>query len=676
MLQPSKRTRHLLAAATLLTGTAFLHAQEPTPTPTSPAESQPETKPEPPAPPAGKVLFTRTLPTPADTPDDPTTPPAQAVSSSLQTPIPGPPDSLPKTPIAESERASVLLTTLDLDVHLIPDDARLESHATLTLRNTGPTPLTRIPLQISSTLRWQSISAVTSAGLAPAAFTQSPIATDADHTGYAQEAVVSLAEPLAPDKTLTLSVFYLGEIRQSASRLELIGTPPARADQADWDEIAPTSDASATSLRGFGNVLWYPIATPTAVLGDGNKLVDLISRVRASMAASSMHLRLAVEYTGEAPLGAFFNGALQTLTPAPDLEDELVAQSHGVTTADFASRPIGFRIPSLFLTDQEPAVSEDQTLSVLTPTPGSIPAWTDAASAVRPLITDWFGVNPTAPLILLDHPGDSYPDHAFLALQMDTKADPADLVAPLTHAWIHSAHPWIDEGLAEFMSLLWLERAKGREAALAQLAQQATLIALAEPDLSAATSGAPAGEPLTAPISPIYFRLKSAAVWWQLRELLGEDTLRQALIAYRHSQSQSSTFDTDPKAMQRTLERASNKDLNWFFKDWVYADRSLPDLSIMEVNPRAMPDKLGKDAGYLVAVEIRNEGDAAADVPVTVRSGTLTATERLRIPARSVASTRILFNGVPEAVQVNDGTVPELRTLTHTRQLQLRKPTP
>jgi hypothetical protein len=68
---------------------------------------------------------------------------------------------------------------------------------------------------------------------------------------------------------------------------------------------------------------------------------------------------------------------------------------------------------------------------------------------------------------------------------------------------------------------------------------------------------------------------------------------------------------------------------------------------------------------------VRNEGDAAAEVPVTVRSGSLSATERLRIPARSLASTRIVFNGVPESVEVNDGSTPELRSSTHTRQIEI-----
>ncbi len=101
-------------------------------------------------------------------------------------------------------------------------------------------------------------------------------------------------------------------------------------------------------------------------------------------------------------------------------------------------------------------------------------------------------------------------------------------------------------------------------------------------------------------------------------------------------------------------------------------DRGLPDLSIVSVAPRQLSETGKQGAGWLVAVEVRNDGGAGAEVPVTVRSGTLTATERLRVNAHSSASTRVLFQVMPEQVQVNDGTVPELGTSTHVRDVAAR----
>ena len=120
------------------------------------------------------------------------------------------------------------------------------------------------------------------------------------------------------------------------------------------------------------------------------------------------------------------------------------------------------------------------------------------------------------------------------------------------------------------------------------------------------------------------------------------------------------------------LEQSSKRDLGWFFDDWVYQDKGLPELSIASVTPRAL-DQIGdKGSGWLVAVEVRNDGGATAEVPVTVRSGTLTATQRLRIPARSSASTRIVFEGTPTEVLVNDGSVPEVTSSLHTKEIVAR----
>ncbi len=90
------------------------------------------------------------------------------------------------------------------------------------------------------------------------------------------------------------------------------------------------------------------------------------------------------------------------------------------------------------------------------------------------------------------------------------------------------------------------------------------------------------------------------------------------------------------------------------------------------MTPRAMATKTDKGTSWLIAVEVRNDGDAAAEVPVTVRSGTLTTTEKLRIMGRSSASTRIVFEGEPEEVVVNDGSVPEMTASMHTKQVVVR----
>ncbi len=75
--------------------------------------------------------------------------------------------------------------------------------------------------------------------------------TDMDHTGQAQEAIVTLPSPLQPGDSVQLAALYSGQIVRSANRLERIGAPLEQAANADWDNISP----ELTALRGYGNVL-------------------------------------------------------------------------------------------------------------------------------------------------------------------------------------------------------------------------------------------------------------------------------------------------------------------------------------------------------------------------------------------------------------------------------------
>jgi hypothetical protein len=182
-----------------------------------------------------------------------------------------------------------------------------------------------------------------------------------------------------------------------------------------------------------------------------------------------------------------------------------------------------------------------------------------------------------------------------------------------------------------------------------------------------AFSVSPAGESLAAATGDAFFRTKAAAVWWMLRDIVGDDALKQALQIYR----QDAELDRDPTGLERVLEKTSHKNLRWFFDDWVYRDRGLPALTIVNVTPSQLTSRSGLPAGWLVAVEVRNDGSAAAEVPISVRSGSASETQRLRIAGRSSISTRIVFATRPERVEVNDGSIPEVETSIHSRQILL-----
>lgn len=567
--------------------------------------------------------------------------------------------------VSDAERSSLTFTAYDLDVHLIPAKSQLSVRAKITVRNSGTEPLTDLAFQLSSSLAWDSFAMRSGDRIVPLAFAQHLVDTDTDHTGQAKEAVVTLPQPLAPNATVELTTFYSGQIEQSAKRLERIGAPPDQASEADWDKIAPDS----TALRGFGNVLWYPTASAPALLGDGAKLFQLVGKTRLQQADATIHLRLAVEYTGNPPDAAFFCGQRKPMVAVNENVDAASAATQpGVATVDFPARPLGFRSPSLFITAGAPTTTDSNEIAAVTAHYDTVPMYAAVAIKVQPLLKEWLGATPLITLNIIDHSGQPFEDDSLLVAPM--RAVEADALAPslihsLTHIWFRSSHVWLDEGVPQFMSLLWLEHTQGRDVALQQLQQQVNTLALAEPASTEAEDQSRGGQSLIQASDEIYYRTKAAAVLWMLRSIVGNDVLKQALQNYR----QSGSRDDDPKEFQHVLELTSHKDLNWFFNDWVYNDRGLPDLTIANVTPRQIPAQGLKAASWLVAIEVRNNGDAAAEVPVTVRSGSLTTTERLRIMGRSSASTRIVFEGTPDEVIVNDGSVPELSASTHTKQI-------
>ncbi|NYF91024.1 M1 family aminopeptidase [Tunturiibacter empetritectus] len=638
--------RWLILAAVF--GVSFAPAQE-----APPADSPP--------PPQGKVLFDRNLDSPEAKEKE--KPPVNQVA----------------VEVTDAERTSLTFTSYDLDVHLTPAESKLAVHARFGVKNTGKAPLTRLVFQISSALSWESFAVQSEGRVAPLTFTQHAIDTDADHTGKATEAVVALPQPLEPGASLALTGFYSGEVVQSAERLERIGAPLDQAANADWDLIG----AERTALRGFGNVLWYPTAAAPVFLGDGAKLFQSVGLNKLRQAEATVRMRLTVEYVGDAPDAAFFCGRREQLVKVSENQNLPVAESPGVATAEFTERPLGFRSPSLFITDRAGTVTDNSLISAVTDHYDALPSYSAASTKVQPLLAEWLGAGPLRMLNILDHAGQPFEDDALLVVPM--RAATAEVLAPslvhsLSHAWFGSAHVWLDEGVAQFASLLWVEQAQGRKVAVKQLQQTANTLALVEPgpssgssvgmpsgtssSSSAGASDSDAGQSLILASDEVYYRTKAAAVLWMLRSVVGDDALKRALAAYR-----TDKMDSDPREFQRVLERSAKRDLAWFFDDWVYRDRGLPDLSIANVTPRAL-DKIGdKGKGFLVSVEVKNDGDAAAEVPVTVRSGTLTSTQRLRIAGRSSASTRLVFEGTPDEVIVNDGSVPEVTASVHTKQI-------
>jgi hypothetical protein len=611
----------------------------PASTPTSAPDQQPH----------GQVIFSRS----ADDNGQTTTTAGPAAPKTAGQPV--------SAPVAtDAEREALTFTAFDLDVHLRPAAQQIAVRALLTVHNDGYTPLAHIPLQISSSLDWETIRL---AGR-DVIFTVATLNSDVDHTGHLHEAAIALAAPLAPGATLQLDVTYSGSIPRSAQRLITIGTPDDAALHTDWDAIA----VDFTGLRGFGNVVWYPVSSVPVILGDGARVFDEMGEHKLRMAGAHLRLNLTDEFPhGQAPTVVLINGHLVPLAlTEPSTAGPEVA---GIATASLDEPALGFEAPSLFLAVRTAHQATNTTLYTIPGDDFAVEGWASAASFVTPFLQSWLGQAPRSQLTILDlpDPDDAPFETGPLLVTAVRQATPDELdgvfAHALTHAWMSSPRAWLSEGVAHFMGTLWIEKQQGRKKALESLESGRSALALGEP----ASPGESPGQPLAQAISPVYYRAKATYVFWMLRDLAGDAALSAALRAY--SPTEDAAHGLSPTAgsdyFEKLIAQAGlRRDFSWFFSDWVDADKGLPDIAIDSVFPSHT-----EGDNWLVAVNLSNSGYAAAEIPVTVSNAAASVTQRVVVPARGKATQRILMQGQPTQVQANDGTVPETEASIHIRTL-------
>jgi len=635
------------AAAVACLGGMFSLPQSTTPPFPVPARSQASQKTPPqsqaPKQTGGQVIFSRST----DENGDTTTQAGPAAQPSAH------PTGAPTA--QDAERQAITYTAFDMDVHLRPAGHQIAVRARMNLRNDTRTPLAHVAMQISSSLNWESIRVAGRDALYQVALLNS----DADHTGQLREATVALAAPLAPGASLDVDATYSGAIESNARRLLSIGTPADVALHSDWDQI----DTAFTGLRGFGNVVWYPVSSVPVLLGDGAKLFNEMGEHKLRMAPAHFRMRLTVEFPqGEAPTVAIINGHPAELTVESPGTDEVA----GVATAESESAPLGFNAPSLFVAIRKAHPGDNLTAWTTADNEVNVQLWIDAAARVTPFLQGWLGQRPRAQLTLLDLPDRAdapFESGALLATSLrDGGPEPLEgaMAHALTHAWMQSPRAWLSEGVAHFMGTLWIERQHGREKALTALAVGRDALSIAEPP----SPGDGSGQPLALATTPVYYRTKAAYVFWMLRDIVGDAALSAGLRAYDPLQDMGP--QSTPSLFERLLEQAGDRrDLKWFFADWVDADRGLPDLTVDSVYPSA-----AEAGNWLVAVNVSNSGYVTAEVPVTVRTYDTSVTQRVRVPGRSSVSRRIILQGRPSEVQVNDGTVPETESAVHITHIQ------
>jgi hypothetical protein len=276
------------------------------------------------------------------------------------------------------------------------------------------------------------------------------------------------------------------------------------------------------------------------------------------------------------------------------------------------------------------------------------------ANALEPavkFVTGWFGPSSTAITIadFADPNSAPFESGTMLMASMaaqDSKLAGINLVHELVHSSLPSRRPWVYEGLAHFAEAMFRQDQGGRQAALDFLGLHRAAFLDSEKEVTASPKNI--GQSLVSTFSETYYRSKAAYVWWMLRDMIGDDALKSAIRKYR------SEDDKDPKYVEQLVAAASKRDLSWFFDDWVYHDRGLPDFRVQAAHPWTT------DKGVqFVTVTLENLGNAGAEVPFTISSGGGEVTNRIEVRAKSTATTRVQLPAAPSQIMINDGSVPE-----------------
>lgn len=532
---------------------------------------------------------------------------------------------------AALDRDAFTFAHYELNVRVDSAQQRLGVRGRITLRNDSAIPQKNLVLQISSSLDWRSIQF---AGK-PVQFVSQPYASDIDHTGGLSEAIVTLPREVAPKGSVELDLGYEGTVGLDIGRLKRVGIPDAIARHTDWDQISP----NFTALRGVGHVVWYPVAMQAADFSEGNSLFQVLGRWKAREAQADMKISVAqMTRPGEEQQTVVCDGKSDRAKNSSADAEVVCSYAH-----------LGVMIPTLIMGRFDVSEGSSTRVFHVLDARNEGQAYVQAAGKALPLVQQWFGpVHETIQVVQLPEPAASPFESGttlLTPLSTDSKFIEVTLVHELSHAALFSQRPWIYEGVAHFAQALYREQQAGRQAALDYMGLHRSALADAEKAVQKPESAA--SESLINTTDEEFYRSKAMLVWWMLRDMVGEAALKRSLAAYRPQ------ADQQPSYLQQLVQAESKRDLEWFFDDWVYRDRGLPDFRIASVYPRKT---LGE--AYVVTVTVENRGEAGAEVPLTLRTAEGDVTKRLEVRGKSTASIRIEVPSLPQEAVVNDGSVP------------------
>jgi hypothetical protein len=596
------------------------------------------------------------------------------------------------------DRNAFTFTDYKLQVQVEPQQSRLAVRGTVTLHNDSASPQKNAALQISSSLTWRSIRLEEQA----LQFVSQPYTSDIDHTGELSEAIVSFPKEIPPGGTVELTIGYEGVIALDATRQTRIGVPEQTAIHADWDQIGKTFSA----VRGVGHVVWYPVAIDAGNLSEGDSLFEVLGAWKEKSSTWKMQVSLCTDVPRD---GQSWTAIMNDVRRGDVLAGSVGGLENSPTVnlcGYFSFAPLSLTVPAFAIGPYE--FLNDRGIAVYF-SPSHKPnaqTFVQAAQKVEPFVTEWVSaLRGVESIVELEDPGAAPFETGSMLLTPLHDTDPKFLQVVMVHELVHSAlssstyvggqfpaglPPWIAEGLAHFLQGVYREHQEGRAAALDFIGSHRAALVEAEKSLTAKngedkTTGSGKSEnakvipeqSLLTTATDELVRSKAAWVWWMLSDMVGEDVLKRALGEYlsgvrndvstanaKHSgpdkesnsvkSDSSGSYASSSQTLQHLIEKESKRDLEWFFDDWVYHDRGLPDFRVAAVFTRetAAPT-------HVTTITVENLGGAAAEVPVTLLfpGGEVRQVELVKGHDKMVL--RVETQGRPTEVSVNDGSVPE-----------------
>jgi hypothetical protein len=553
------------------------------------------------------------------------------------------------TPLFAVDREAFTITRYQLEVQVDRTTHVMAVTGKLTVRNDSNKPQKLVTLQVSSSLAWNGIALDGQ----PLQWLGDNYTSDIDHTGSLSEAIVTLPKEAAPATTVTLDMQYGGTITQDATRLSSTGVPAAMAARNDWDQISE----SFTAVRGLGYVTWYPVAIEAVSLSDGNAVFDAIARWKQRHERSEFNARIVViEPASQAALCIATNAGL-SCGEVRETRDTQAGKSKEVANTLHLDG-LGETIPTFAIANYVELLRPAIALLHIPEHTSLARDYALAAEANDPLLHEWLPqpAQPARVIELTDPNANPWQNGAVLLTPLREAPTPTLqllLLPTQVAARFHSPRAWMWDGLARFLQVKSVENRSGRRAALEYLdvyrAPLAQAEATAHPPTTIATSSA-GDNTLLNTNDEVYLRGKGGFVFWMLHDMVGDDALQHAIAAYHGG------ADKDPAYFQRLLQSSSKRDLEWFFDDWVYRDRGLPDLHVLSVYPRPLLSETQKN--YMVTATIENHGHAAAEVPVIIQTPSGEKSVRVLVKGGEKGVGRIEVPVPPAKVTVNDGSVP------------------